>query len=85
VYYLDDDACRAAASGFPGWRTAERDWKASSRELGFKRFVSERYGLVLDRIAVHALAVSTREREQVPPELEQVLRQIVRRAAGPPD
>lgn len=82
VEYLDDDVCRTEAPGFPGWVEAVRLWNEGRRPTAFKPFVTERFGLRLDRGTVHRLAVDTALAERVPVELAQVVRTICARASS---
>ena len=74
--YLDDDVCRTEAPDFPGWTEAVHVWNQGGRPTKLKPFVSQQFGLRLDRNTVHRLAVTTALAGRVPVELEQVVRSI---------
>ncbi len=80
--YLDDDVCRTEAPDFPGWVEAVRVWNQGGCRTPFKSFVTEQFGLRLDRNTVHRLAVGTALVRRVPVELEQVVRAICARAGS---
>jgi hypothetical protein len=80
--YLDDDVCRTEAPDFPGWVEAVRVWKKDGCPTPFKPFVTEQFGLRLDRNTVHRLAVGTALAGVVPIELERVVRAICARAGS---
>lgn len=77
VDYLDDAVCAAAAPGFPGWESAADAWKAAGRTEPFKKWVTARYGLRLDRQSVRDLARSTKDADKVPKEFQRLLREIL--------
>jgi hypothetical protein len=80
--YLDDAVCQAEAPAFPGWVEAVRLWKEGGRPTPFKPFVTEKFGLRLDRNTVHRLAIGTALAGSVPLELEQVVRMICAHAGS---
>jgi len=80
--YLDGDVCRTEAPDFPGWDEATRVWNQGDRSTSFKSFVTERFGLRLDRNTVHRLAVETALAGHIPDELQQVVRAICARAGS---
>jgi hypothetical protein len=85
VFYLDDAICRAKAAAFPGWRQADRAWKAvadrawrsDERPPDFKQWVGDQYGLRLDRISVRDLARTCKAEGKVHPEVYRVVQTIL--------
>jgi len=72
--YLDDDVCRSHAPTFPGWDLA---WKERPKDVqtgsGFKPWVTEHYGLDLDREAVQRLAAECARLGKIPKALDRLV------------
>jgi len=82
--YIDDDVCRTLAPRFPGWRVAVQEWRASATDLRLKEWITQRYGLRLDRRTVAQLVSMMRERSRRPQELGRVVEEIIATATRPP-
>lgn len=85
LFYLDDELTATFASRvFPGWSTAETIWKQIDRPANepangtkFKRWITETYGLPLDRDTVREIAKKCKETGKIPKELSDIVSEIV--------
>lgn len=77
LHYLDDEVCRSAAPKFPGWDAAVEEWRAGSRAENFKRFVTQTYGLRLDRKTVDRLARESALHGPPPRALLRIAKEVV--------
>jgi energy-coupling factor transporter ATP-binding protein EcfA2 len=77
LFYLDDEITATFASGvFPGWSKAENIWKQIDRPANdpangtkFKKWITETYGLPLERDDVRDIARKCKEFGNIPEEL----------------
>lgn len=82
LFYLDEETCRQAAPGFPGWEAAIGNWQDSGSHAPWKRWVKNTYRLPLTRDGIQALARECRNRQQIPAELTQVITTLIAYASG---
>ena len=81
-FYLDEETCRQAAPGFPGWEAAMRNWQDSGSRAPWKRWVKNTYHLPLTHDGIRDLARECRDRQQIPAELTQVITGLIAYASG---
>jgi hypothetical protein len=86
LYYLDDQACRDQAPGFPGWHAARDAYDTAPgrvrRDKKFKKWVSDTYQLDLSRENVRRLAAECERQGRIPAELTQAIKQLTALAAS---
>jgi energy-coupling factor transporter ATP-binding protein EcfA2 len=82
LFYLDEETCRQAAPGFPGWEAAIRNWQDSGSRAPWKRWVKNTYRLPLTHDGIRELARQCQDRQQIPAELSQVISGLTAYAAG---
>lgn len=85
LFYLDDEVTATFANrAFPGWRKAEAIWNQMDRPANdpatgtkFKRWITETYGLPLDRDGVRDIAKKCKESGNIPEELSAMVSAVV--------
>ena len=85
LFYLDDKVTATFANRvFPGWSKAEVIWKQIDRPANepangtmFKKWITETYGLPLDRDNVRDIAKKCKETGKIPEELSAIVSEIV--------
>jgi energy-coupling factor transporter ATP-binding protein EcfA2 len=85
LFYLDDEITATFANRvFPGWSKAETIWKQIDRPANdpsngtkFKKWITETYGLPLDRDQVRDIAKKCKETGRIPEELSAIVAEIV--------
>jgi len=85
LLYLDENVCREMARhpGFPGWRAAYHDATGASKSRhGWKKRISEEYGLDFTRDGVWRLAAECKARDRIAPELKRAVQTVTAHATG---
>jgi hypothetical protein len=82
LLYLDEETCRQAAPGFPGWEAAIGTWRDSGSHAPWKRWVKDIYRLPLTHDGIRALARECRNRHTIPAELTQSITSLIAYASG---
>ena len=85
LFYLDDEITATFANrAFPGWSKAETIWKQIDRPANdpatgtkFKKWITETYGLPLDRDNVRDIAQKCKETGNIPEELSAIISEVV--------